>query len=113
MKNFSSYIMWYLIIRKEAITGNVVLKKKMSHRGGGLIEAARICNSPGGSSAAIIHQECAPGERKQQFVPFLLLFSLFDHRSFEIIVARSSEDSKRSDSGGGCSEKDPGCCSSL
>lgn len=59
----------------------------MSHRGGGLIEAARICNSPGGSSAAIIHQKCAPRERKQQFVPFLLLFSIFDHRSFEIIVA--------------------------
>lgn len=59
----------------------------MSHRGGGLIEAARICESPGGSSAPIIHQECAPGERKQQFVPFLLLFSIFDYRSFGIIVA--------------------------
>lgn len=35
-----------------------------------------------------------PEKEKQQFVPFLLLLSIFDHRSFEIIVAREQKTGK-------------------
>lgn len=84
----------------------------MSHRGGGLIEAARICNSPGGSLAAIIHQECAPRERKWPFFPFLLLFSIFGHRSLWIIVAGVQREGKES-GGSGCWDKDVGVTTLL